>query len=170
MENKKVNLDKGYVLIYDFGGIKVHNYNTADYINDQVILLEKNNKIVVIESPAFYDNNKELESYYYNKINEDTLIVNNNETVNLEALSYVGINLTNIKEMDNEDINEAKNDAYKFFKVDPGSPNREEKLSKSIEKYKLRNELVPSSGYVNILLLMSEIVTSISTLIIFLLT
>ena len=63
MNNKRVNLEKGYVLIYDFGGIKVHNYNTADYINDQVILLEKNNKIVVIESPAFYDNNKELESY-----------------------------------------------------------------------------------------------------------
>lgn len=63
MENKKVNLDKGYVLVYDFGGVKVHNYNTADYIDDQVILLEKNNKVVVIESPAFYDNNKELESY-----------------------------------------------------------------------------------------------------------
>lgn len=63
MENKKVNLDKGYVLVYDFGGVKVHNYNTADYINDQVILLEKNNKVVVIESPAFYDNNVELEKY-----------------------------------------------------------------------------------------------------------
>lgn len=63
MENKKVNLNKGYVLVYDFGGVKVHNYNTADYIDDQVILLEKNNKVVVIESPAFYDNNKELESY-----------------------------------------------------------------------------------------------------------
>ncbi len=63
MENKKVNLEKGYVLVYDFGSIKVHNYNTADYIDDQVILLEKNNKLVVIESPAFYDNNKELESY-----------------------------------------------------------------------------------------------------------
>lgn len=63
MKNKKVNLNKGYVLIYDFGKVKVHNYNTADYIDDQVILLEKNNKIVVIESPAFYDNNKELENY-----------------------------------------------------------------------------------------------------------
>ena len=48
MENKKVNLDKGYVLVYDFGGVKVHNYNTADYIDDQVIILEKNNKVVVI--------------------------------------------------------------------------------------------------------------------------
>lgn len=63
MERKKINLNKGYVLIYDFGNIKVHNYNTRDYIDDQVILLEKNNKLVVIESPAFYDNNKELESY-----------------------------------------------------------------------------------------------------------
>ena len=63
MENKKINLDKGYVLVYDFGDVKVHNYNTADYIDDQVILLEKNKKVVVIESPAFYDNNKELEKY-----------------------------------------------------------------------------------------------------------
>ena len=52
MENKKISLDKGYVLVYDFGDI-----------DDQVILLEKNKKIVVIESPAFYDNNKELEKY-----------------------------------------------------------------------------------------------------------
>lgn len=63
MKSEKINLDKGYVLIYDFGGVKVHNYNTADYIDDQVILLEKNKKIVVIESPAFYDNNLELEKY-----------------------------------------------------------------------------------------------------------
>ena len=63
MENKKINLSKGYVLVYDFENVKVHNYNTADYIDDQVILLEKNNKVVVIESPVFYDNNKELENY-----------------------------------------------------------------------------------------------------------
>lgn len=63
MEYKKINLEKGNVLIYDFGKVKVHNYNTNDAIDNQVILLEKNNKLVVIESPAFYDNNKELEDY-----------------------------------------------------------------------------------------------------------
>lgn len=63
MENKKIKLEKGYVLVYDFGNIKVHNYNTADYIDDQVIILEKNNKVVIIESPTFYDNNVELENY-----------------------------------------------------------------------------------------------------------
>lgn len=63
MKNKKINLEKGYVLIYDFKSIKIHDYNTNDYLNDQVIILEKNNKIVIIESPTFYDNNKELEKY-----------------------------------------------------------------------------------------------------------
>ena len=63
MENKKINLKKGYVLVYDFGNIKLHNYVTNDAIDDQVILLEKNNKLVVIESPTFYDNNNELEDY-----------------------------------------------------------------------------------------------------------
>ena len=63
MKNTKIKLEKGEVLVYDFGNIKVHNYNTNDYISDQVILLEKNGKLAVIESSTFYDNNKELEEY-----------------------------------------------------------------------------------------------------------
>lgn len=63
MENAKVKLAKGEVLVYDFGDIKVHNYNTHDYISDQVILLEKKGKLAIIESPTFYDNNRELEEY-----------------------------------------------------------------------------------------------------------
>lgn len=63
MKQKTIELKKGTVLVYDFGNVVVHNYNTKDYIDDQVILLEKNKKMVVIESPAFFDNNKELEEY-----------------------------------------------------------------------------------------------------------
>ncbi len=63
MKYKEINLEKGKVLVYAFKDIKVHNYNTEDAIDDQVILLEKNKKLVVIESPTFYDNNKELEEY-----------------------------------------------------------------------------------------------------------
>lgn len=48
MENKKISLDKGYVLVYDFGDVKVHNYNTADYIDDQVILLEKIKRLLLL--------------------------------------------------------------------------------------------------------------------------
>mgnify|MGYP004630562697 FL=1 len=63
MENKKIKLEKGEVFIYDFGSIKLYNYNTNDFMSDQVIMLEKNQKLVVIESPTFYDNNQELENY-----------------------------------------------------------------------------------------------------------
>ena len=71
MEYKKIDLEKGKILVYDFKDIKVHNYNTEDAIANQVILLEKNKKLVVIESPTFYDNNKELEEYIKNLNVED---------------------------------------------------------------------------------------------------
>lgn len=60
---EKIKLNKGYVLVYDFGSIKLHNYNTSDSMEDQVIILEKNHQLAIIESPAFYDNNVELENY-----------------------------------------------------------------------------------------------------------
>ena len=37
MKYKKIDLEKGKVLVYDFKDIKVHNYNTEDAIADQVI-------------------------------------------------------------------------------------------------------------------------------------
>lgn len=63
MKNTRINLEKGYILKYEFNNINVYNYSTNDYLNDQVIMLEKNGKLVIIESPTFYDNNKELEEY-----------------------------------------------------------------------------------------------------------
>ena len=105
MKYKKVNLNKGYVLVYDFGDVKVHNYNTNDYISDQVIVLEKNNKVVIIESPAFYDNNKELESYI-NSLNVKidgillsyhmaggTFLENDNKYATNKAYEYIDMNI-----------------------------------------------------------------------------
>lgn len=60
---KAVKLAKGEMNIYDFGGIKLHAYKTNDFIDDEVFIVEKNGKAVVIESPCFFDNNKELAEY-----------------------------------------------------------------------------------------------------------
>lgn len=60
---KAVKLDKGEMHVYDFGGVKLHAYRTDDYINDEVFIVEKNGKSVVIESPCFFDNNAVLEKY-----------------------------------------------------------------------------------------------------------
>lgn len=60
---EKVTLDKGEMNVYNFGGIKLHAYKTNDFMDDEVFIIEKNGKAVVIESPCFYDNIAELEKY-----------------------------------------------------------------------------------------------------------
>ena len=58
-----VKLAKGEMNIYDFGSIKLHAYKTNDFIDDEVFIIEKNGKAVMIESPCFFDNIKELTEY-----------------------------------------------------------------------------------------------------------
>lgn len=60
---QKITLAKGEMNVYDFGAIKLHAYKTNDFINDEVFIVEKNGKAVIIESPCFFDNNRELEAY-----------------------------------------------------------------------------------------------------------
>lgn len=60
---KAVKLAKGEMNVYDFGGIKLHAYKTNDFIDDEVFVVEKNGKAVIIESPCFFDNIKELAEY-----------------------------------------------------------------------------------------------------------
>lgn len=58
-----VKLTKGEVNVYDFGTVKLHAYKTNDFIDDEVFVVEKNSKAVIIESPCFFDNNKEFSEY-----------------------------------------------------------------------------------------------------------
>lgn len=58
-----VKLNKGEMNVYDFGTVKLHAYKTNDFIDDEVFIVEKNGKAIIIESPCFFDNNKELEQY-----------------------------------------------------------------------------------------------------------
>ena len=67
-------LAKGEMNVYDFGGIKLHAYKTNDFIDDEVFIVEKNGKAVVIESPCFFDNNKELAEYLENVEVEGMLV------------------------------------------------------------------------------------------------
>lgn len=60
---KNVTLGKGEMHIYDYGKIRLHAYKTNDFIDDEVFILEKDGKAVIIESPCFYDNCRELSEY-----------------------------------------------------------------------------------------------------------
>ena len=60
---KTITLTKGEMHIYDFGKVRLHAYKTNDFMTDEVFIIEKNKKAVIIESPCFFDNNQELEEY-----------------------------------------------------------------------------------------------------------
>ena len=69
-----VKLSKGEMNIYDFGEIKLHAYKTNDFIDDEAFIVEKNGKAVIIESPCFFDNIKEL-TEYLNDIKVEGLLI-----------------------------------------------------------------------------------------------
>ncbi len=49
--------------VYDFGEVKLYAYKTNDFIDDEVFIVEKNGKGVILESPCFFDNISELTDY-----------------------------------------------------------------------------------------------------------
>ena len=55
-----VKLSKGEVNVYDFGTVKLHAYKTNDFIDNEVFIVEKAGKAVILESPCFFDNIEEL--------------------------------------------------------------------------------------------------------------
>lgn len=58
-----VRLTQGEMHIYDFGGVKLHAYQTGDPLADEVFLVEKAGKFVAIESPCFVDSVTALNEY-----------------------------------------------------------------------------------------------------------
>lgn len=109
------------------------------------------------------------EKYYYSKLNgleltrEIDLEGTITSTLNLDALKAVGINLSNLQKMSSSEIEKAKSSAYDYFSVDASKVDRENNLTEKLSYYKMYGHKVTSgNGYVDILLLMSVIITSLS--------
>lgn len=62
-----VKLSQGEMHIYDFGGMKLHAYQTGDPLADEVFLVEKEGRFVVLESPCFTDSIAALSGYLEGK-------------------------------------------------------------------------------------------------------
>ena len=59
----RIRLAKGEMNVYDFGDTRLHAYKTNDLIDDEVFIVEKAGRAVIIESPCFFDNICELTEY-----------------------------------------------------------------------------------------------------------
>ena len=60
---RTVALGKGRVDIYTENGVTLYAYQTRDAIDDEVFILAKAGRGVVIELPCFYDNIRELTDF-----------------------------------------------------------------------------------------------------------
>ena len=60
---RTVMLDKGRVDVYTENGVTLYAYQTCDLIDNEVFVLAKNGRGVVIELPCFYDNIHELTDF-----------------------------------------------------------------------------------------------------------
>ena len=60
---RTVMLDKGRVDVYTENGVTLYAYQTRDLIDNEVFVLAKNGRGVVIELPCFYDNIHELTDF-----------------------------------------------------------------------------------------------------------
>ena len=69
-----INLPKGEVNIYDFGAVKLHAYKTNDFIDNEAFIVEKGGHAVILESPCFFDNIRELTEYLSDKKAEGMLV------------------------------------------------------------------------------------------------
>ena len=62
-----VKLSRGEIRVYDFGGVKLHAYQTGDPLADEVFLVEKSGQFVVLEPPCFVDSIAALSVYLESK-------------------------------------------------------------------------------------------------------
>ena len=67
MKTQSIEMQHGAMIVIDCGDVKVHAYQTKDLIDDEVIVLEKAGKGIVVEIPPFKENIAELEQYIREK-------------------------------------------------------------------------------------------------------
>ena len=60
---RTVELNKGHVDVYEKNGITLYAYQTHDLIDDEVFVLARSGRGVVIELPCFFDNIRELTDF-----------------------------------------------------------------------------------------------------------
>lgn len=90
------------------------------------------------------------------------------DLLSFEAYKLFGINISQLSKMDDNEISRINREIYQSFDIKENTINKEYLLNQSIKEYKIRQTPVTTgNGYVDILLVMSLVVTTIMIMIIF---
>ena len=113
----------------------------------------------------------EVAEYFKEVMKEEKKIEKTNKEKDLlsfETYKLFGINVSQLSTMNDDDVNRINKEIYKSFDISENAINKEYLLAQSIKEYKLKQTPVTTgNGYVDILLVMSIIVTTLMVAVIF---
>ena len=118
----------------------------------------------------YYLQDKACLDYYYarqNYISEHTFDLSpiKKTTLFIDAYLLLGYTVEEISKMNSEELEEANHKVYAFFKIDENDKNKRDLLIDAVNYYKkYGNRLSSGNGYVDLLLLVSVVVTIVLTL------
>ncbi len=105
-----------------------------------------------------------IDEYFKKQMKENIKIIEPKEKniLNLKAYEILNYSLDNIKAMSSEEIDKVNHQVYDYFKIRENAINKEYLLEKAIDEYfKEKNKVTTGNGYVDILLIMSVICTTV---------
>lgn len=112
----------------------------------------------------------EVASYYQNKMSEKP-IVEKEEAKNLlkfDIYKLFNVSIADISKMNSSDIDKLNKEIYKSFDISENAINKDYLLDEKLKEIKMQNSpITTGNGYVDILLIMSIIVTTIMVVAIF---
>ena len=112
----------------------------------------------------------EVAKYYQEEINKAVPQKKheNKELLDLNIYKLFNFKLSDISKMNNDEVKEVNKEIYSYFDIDDNTMNKKYLLDEEIKKLLYeRNKVTTGNGYVDILLVMSIIVTTIMVITIF---
>lgn len=120
-----------------------------------------------LNAPDIY----EIAEYFKDAMNKEKEIKdedNNKNLLSFDVYKLFGVKLTDLSKMNEEEINNLNTSIYKSFDIKENAINKDYLLEESIKRMKMKNSpITTGNGYVDILLVMSVIVTTIMVVVIF---
>lgn len=153
------------MFFYKKNGTQI-NQEELNQIQELIYIPTNPNQIMQQELQSNLLKTDELVQYFLSKQYESTHNYNLEEikryTLIPEAYFLLGYNINQINNMTDQDLNAVNKQVFDFFKVDYNAENRDEMLGKAVNYYKrYGNRITSGNGYVDLLLFLSIIATTI---------
>lgn len=116
------------------------------------------------------DNIYEIAEYFKISMEKEVEVPNEKEKdlLSFETYKLFGVQVSDLIKMDESDVEKLNSEIYKSFDISENAINKDYLLEESIKAFKAqKNPVTTGNGYVDILLVMSVIITTIMVVVIF---